>query len=72
MSMVVAWIHPRVVEVGLIGINKAVLRAFVFIFFVSFFIFVDFGFDIDELVGRRFAALSLWLEGQAGQFCSPG
>lgn len=63
MSVVVAWIRPQAADFGLIGIigNKAVLRAIVLVFFVSFFIFVDFGFDIDERVEPRFTALSLWL-----------
>lgn len=63
MSVVVAWIRPQVVDVRLIGIigDKAVLSAIVLVFFLGFFILVDFSFDIEELVARGFTSLSLWL-----------
>lgn len=66
MSMVVAWIRPQAVDIGLIGIigDKSVLSAIILVFFVGFFIFVDFGFFINELIGRGFATFSLWLEGR--------
>jgi hypothetical protein len=65
MAMVIARVLTNVMNIRPVGIvgNESVLGAIVFFFIAVFFVFVgDIGFEIEELVARRFpGALSLWL-----------